>query len=153
MHHWANIRLLMVHVVDLNLQNDNFVHFTIIFRMVSKLKFWLCIVEIHKSKRIETTNVLDPHSTIQPVCNNFYQKLVQSPTSFDSYIHWKLINEWPIFDYLNANQMCRVSVFHTSIQVSERVITRQTSGLLSNQHSGIFQNCTQRYIYSLWYWK
>ena len=51
-HHWAQTRLLMLHVVDLNLPNNNVVYFTILFRTVSKLKFWLCIAEIHKSKKI-----------------------------------------------------------------------------------------------------
>ena len=49
-HHWAQ-RLLMLHVVDLTKnENDNVVHFTILFRTVSKLKSQLCIAEIHKPK-------------------------------------------------------------------------------------------------------
>ena len=111
--HWAQ-RLLMLHVVDLNQnENDNVVHFTILFRTISKLKIWFCIAEIHKSEnKTQPTNILDPHSTIWPVCNNLYQKLVCSPKCFDSCINWKFINMWPIPDYLNANQICGVLVFH-----------------------------------------
>ena len=43
-----------------------------------------------------------------------------------------------ILDYLSANQMFRVLVFHTWIEVYVKVCTMHTSRLLSNQHSGIF---------------